>query len=70
MNQPTTIQLTFDTEKLTDEWRSWYLAGGGEDAFLDALSCRGVATYPTYCNIHSIRVDGIITHRLLTAGGD
>jgi hypothetical protein len=67
MSKPTTIQLTFDTEALAAEWRGWYLDGGGDNGYLDALSCRGVATYPTYCNIHG--TDESIDHRLLTAGG-
>lgn len=66
MSKLTTIQLTFDTEKLANEWRSWYLAGGGEDAFSDALSCRGVTSYPIYCRIRG--TDGPITHRLVTDG--
>jgi len=63
MSKPTTIQLTFDSPELAEEWRGWYLDGGGEDAFSDTLSCRDFLTHPDFCGIRNTP-DGI-THKVM-----
>lgn len=58
-----TVTLEFETEKLAEEFVGWYYDGGGCDAFVDALGCRDVVTYPAFCQVRL--VDGsVFTHNV------
>jgi len=54
------IVLEFATLELAEEWYGWYLDGGGEDAYADAMSCRGMPS----CHVRGyVNPDfNVITH--------
>ena len=61
------ITLEFETDLLAAEFYGWYLDGGGEDAFSDALACRNVVNFPEFCEIHGQLETRTITHTLREA---